>query len=352
MRPSLLLLAGPLALAALSGCRDARAAGDGIAPIPVQATPVASAAPAATVIATGTLVGKEEIGLSFKIGGIVSRVAVEPGAVVHAGDVLAELAPTEIGAEVTKATEAHAKAARDLARVTRLHADSVATLEQLQDATTALQVAESNLRIATFNRDYAVIRAPFDGVVLQRTAEVGQLASPGMPVVQLRTLRKGLVVRAGVPDRDAVRLHVGDRAEVRFTALPDTRLVGTVTQVAAAASPGTGTYAVEVALAPTSAPLVDGLIADVSIGLRGAAAVPVLPVESLLEADGDSAAVFVLAADGRTARRRAVRIGALAGGVVPVTRGVAAGERVVTAGAAYLTDGARVAVAEARRAAP
>jgi RND family efflux transporter MFP subunit len=342
--PSLLLL-GTIGVA---GCKDANAKTEGIAPIPVKAAIVETAASAAAVGATGTLTGKEEIALAFKIGGIVAKLTVEPGQSVKAGDLLAELTPTEIGAEVEKARQGRAKALRDVERVKKLYADSVATLEQLQDATTGLQVAESNLKIAEFNKDFAVIRAPFDGVVLQRNAEVSQLVSPGQMIVQLRTARRGLVVRAGLPDRDVLRVHLGDRAELRFAAMPDVRFTGTVTQVAVAATSGTGTYPVEIAVSGGDRVLIDGLVADVRIGVRGGASGPVLPVESLLEADGDSASVFVLSTDNQHAERRAVRIGALGGRVVPVQSGVKAGERVVVAGAAYLTDGARITLGAAK----
>ena len=132
------------AMLVLAGCgssADAERAVPTDNVVPVRVVEVSSHRPgtAQVISVTGTLAGKEEVSLAFKIGGVVSRIVVDPGQPVRAGQVLAELRPTEIAAQVASAQEARRKAERDLARVTKLYADSVATLEQLQDAP---QIAE------------------------------------------------------------------------------------------------------------------------------------------------------------------------------------------------------------------
>ena len=69
-----------------------------------------------------------------------------------------------------------------------------------------------------------------------------------------------------------------------------------------------------------------------------------VPIEAVLEADGERATVYALAADGRTARRVPVRVGAIRGGRVAVSEGLDGVARVVTRGAAYLGDGVPVEV--------
>jgi RND family efflux transporter MFP subunit len=240
--------------------------------------------------------------------------------------------------------------------VTTLHADSVATLEQLQDARTAFEVASNGLRIAQFNADYAVIRAPGDGVVLTRSAEPGQVVEPGRPVVQVRRDGRGLVVRIGLPDRDALRVRLGDMADVRFAALGGRRFSGRVTQRAAAVSQGTGDYAVEVTLSDAQ-DLPTGLVAQVT--LRPSASTPataaanrvLVPLDALVDADADSAAVFVLRAGGTTVSRRTVRLAdvaeALQTAQVPVVSGLDGSESVVIAGTTRLVDGTTVRVVTA-----
>jgi RND family efflux transporter MFP subunit len=345
----------------LTGCKspeaDAQPAAAQEAVLPVVVTNLSdSPASARVVTATGTLGGKEEVQLAFKIGGIVEQVHVDAGQRVRAGQVLATLRPTEIAAQVRTASEGRAKAQRDLDRARQLYGDSVATLQQLQDATTALTIAQQQERIARFNADFAAVRAASDGVVLQRLAEPGQVIEPGRPVLAVRSAARGMVVRAGVADRLAVQVTEGDTATVVFDAMAGQAFRGRVTRRAAAATQGTGSYQLEITLGRDAAALPSGLVGTVTVWLRStarASASPgiTVPTDALVDADADSGAVFVLADDARTVRRVPVRLGdiatTLAEGTVPVLDGLTGAERVVTAGTSRLVNGSRVRVVTA-----
>jgi len=335
----------PIALMALAGCSRIRseAPPHGADAVPVRVAAVLVRAVARPVTATGTLGPKEEVPLSFKIGGVVGRVLVDEGLSVRAGDTLAALDLGEIDAAVTRARSAAEKAARDLARAQRLYADTVATLEQVQDAQTGRDVATAELATAVFNRRYAVIVAPAAGVILRRSVEPGQLAQSGTAVLTLGSRARGVVFGAALADRDAVQVALGDRATVRFDALPGREYAGAVTEIAAAADPMTGTYRVEVAL-PGAASLASGLVGRVEITPRAARPVALVPVEAVLEADGSRASVFALAPDGRHAARRSVVVGFLDGDRVAVVFGLEGVTTVITDGAAYLDDGSAVRV--------
>lgn len=293
------------------------------------------------VAGTGSLAARDELPLSFKVGGVVQRVNVDDGQAVRAGQVLAVLDATEIDAAVTKADRAAEKAERDVARLERLFADSVATLAQVQDARTARDVAQADVAQARYNQRYARVVAPVDGVVLRRHVSPGELVAAGVPVVTLAGAARGTVLRVGLPDRDAVRVRRGSAARVWLDAYPGRELTGTVTEIAAQATPGTGTFAVEVSL-PGARDLPTGLVGRVEIAATGAAAVTLVPVEALVEADGDSAAVYVL--DGGRARRRAVQVAFLDGAFVGIGGGLAGARAVVVDGAAWLADGDSVRV--------
>jgi RND family efflux transporter MFP subunit len=343
-----LALAAVALVPLLQGCVSDAAAttADPAKPLPVTVTDVETYRGVAPVRVAGVLTAKEEIPLSFTIGGVLASMTAESGDRVRAGQVLAALSGDEIESAVRKAREARSKAERDLTRAKALYADSAATKAQLDDATTGLEVAAADLRAAEFNRRYATITAPADGIVLRRAGEPGQLVRPGEPVVVLRTLRRGLIVRAGVADRDVVSLHVGDAAEVRLDAYPGKTWRGTVRVVGAAPEPMTGAYPVEISLAEADVSLASGLVAQVAIAprpRRGVAEQYAVPADAIVEADGDSAAVFVLAPDG-TARRRVVRLAGLNDTQVLVGSGLRTGEKVVVAGGAFITDGARVRV--------
>ena len=317
------------------------------AAVPVRTVDVAPAS-AVAVTATGTLGAKDEFPLAFKIGGVVARVTVDEGARVRAGQVLAELDLREIDAMVTKATAAAEKTKRDAARTERLQRDSVASLSQLQDAQSAREAAEADLRVAKVNREYAVIVAPTDGVVLRKFTSAGTQISSGTPVFQFASAARGTVLRAGVADRDVVRVRVGDAATATFDADPGREYRGRVRQVAAAADPRTGTYTIEVALDGAGS-LPTGLIGHVRISTQPTQYavtgpdVVAVPAEALVEGSGDRGVVFTVDSTGQTALKRNVTLVGVSGEYVLV-RGLAGATRVVTAGAAWLTDSARVEI--------
>lgn len=333
-----------LVLAAACG-RDAQAeAPRGPDAVAVRTAPVTREWVTRPVEATGTLHSKDEIQLSFKIGGIVARVLVAEGQQVRRGQPLAMLDLREIDAQVAAARSGVDKAQRDLARAEALYADSVATLVQVQDARTGAEVARSGLQAAAFNRRYATITAPADGIVLRRLAEGGELVAPGAPIVVLGISERGQVLRVGVADRDAVRLKPGDAATVRFDAFPGEAFAGSVREVAPAADPMTGTYQVEVSVTGGGKPLASGLVGRVELRPAAGTEMALVPISAILEADGDAATVYTLAADGRTAKRLPVTVGFIAGERVAVSGGLEGVASVVTDGAAYLGDGAAVKV--------
>jgi len=297
---------------------------------------------------TGTLGAKEEVPLAFKIGGVVTRVAVEAGQTVREGDVLAELSLDEIDGQVSAAREGLAKAKRDLARAEKLYADSVVTLAQLEDARSQHDVFEAQSKAAEFNRQYAVIRAPANGVLLRRQLESGQVVGSGTPVMVLRTERRGLVLRAAAADRDAVRIKEGERATITFDAFPGDQFAGTVERIGVAASPATGTYEVEIAVAPSQRRFVSGLIGQARMFPRAATSLVFIPAEALIEVDGPNAAIFVIDADGMTVRRRRVRVEFLDGAYAALLGRMDSTEQVVTAGATRLTDGTKVSITRER----
>ena len=334
-------------VAAACGGAEAPAAEE-IASIPVRLVAPELRSTEPPIILTGTLGAKEEIPLGFKIGGVVASVTVDEGDRVREGQLLAALSLTEIESSVSAAREGRDKARRDLTRVEALQKDSVATISQLEDARTGLQVAEAQLRAAEFNRQYAEVRAPAAGVILRRQVEAGQLVSSGVRVFTVRLERGGLVLRVGAADREAVRLKEGMRADVRFDAFAGDTFTGRIQQIGVSASPMTGTYEIEIAVGPTSRALVSGLIGTASIVPVSSKLSITVPTESLIEVDGRWASIFVFDAESGRVRRQRVRVLWIEGGIAALAGGVDTTLRVVTAGATRLSDSTRVNVVTER----
>lgn len=314
------------------------------------AEPVSSARPVTTAMAvdtalalplraTGVLAAREETDLGFTVGGVLAAVMVRPGDRVRQGQVLARLDAAQVNAQVDAATAQLDKAERDLARALRLLADSVVTRTTADDARTARDAAAAAVAVARFAQRTAMISAPADGVILERRADPGTVVGAGTAVVRFGGSGDGTVFRAALPDRDRLRVRVGDRAEVALDAAGGEVLRGTVVEVAAAPTAGTGTWSVEIAL-PGAAALPRGLTGTATIRSGEAMTVRMIPIEAVVEANQSAGVVFTVQ-DG-VARRHEVQLGAMENGRVIVRDGLSPGARVITAGAAWLTDGESV----------
>jgi multidrug efflux pump subunit AcrA (membrane-fusion protein) len=300
---------------------------------------------------------KDEMRLSFKVGGIIKTLYVDEGQAVHRGQKLAEIELTEIDAQVAQARALADKAKRDLTRGERLYADEVISLEQLQDLRTQAETQRALLSSAEFNRTYAVITAPANGVVLRKLAQERELVPAGQPVLSVGAQDRGFIVRAALSDRELVQLRLGDPAQVRLDAYPGQDIPGTLTEIASAADEKSGLFPVEIRLdlgpaarptasaaRPTasadkaSIPLASGLVAKIRLIPAAARAnsLTYVPVGAILEGDGDHASVFVV--EGNKARHREVRIAFVQPSGAALAAGLQPGEHVVTDGALYLQD--------------
>ena len=347
---ALACLAASFTLAVLAGCGaktpdkvDAATAG-----IPVRTAPATSGPASAPIGASGLIANEDEMRLSFKTGGIIRRIAVDEGAVVRKGQLLAELELTEINAQFEQARQGALKAERDLERGERLHADQVISLETLQNLRTQAAVARAASQAARFNLGYSSIVAPQDGRVLRRLAEERELVPPGQPVLVLGGADRGQVVRTALADREVVQVALGDTARVEVDAYPGRSFEARVSEVSAAADPRSGLFPVELRIAPQAGiTLATGLVARVDItptaGRSGS--LTRMPIAALVEGRGDDAVVFV--ADKGVARKRAVKVAFIAGTEVAIASGLTPGEPVVTEGALYLQDGDRIRIVAA-----
>lgn len=316
-------------------------------PIAVRVAPVHHQKVSKPIIATGVVAPKSEVKASFKVGGIVDRVTVRAGDTVRRGQLLAVLRSTEVDAVYDQVQHAAVKAERDLARVKSLFDSQAATREQLEDATTAADVARAQLRAAAFNREHAVISAPGDGRVLRRLVEPNELVGPGQPVLVLGGDAASWVLRAGLTDRDVVRIAEGSTVQVELSAWPGTQLSGTVREIASTATP-VGTYEIDVAFVAPGKTLRAGLIGRIRIEAPAEREMNVIPATALRDGDGDGATVWSANTDG-SVTPHAVKVAFFTGELVALSSGLDGVSAVITDGSAYLSAHSRIEVMPAAR---
>jgi RND family efflux transporter MFP subunit len=309
----------------------------------VMVTDVATQKVSIPVHSSGILLSSEEVKLSFKTGGIVLRIMVDEGQKVKKGDILAALNLSEINAQVSLAKSGYEKALRDYGRAKNLYADSVATLEQMQNAATALSVASSNLEIARFNLSHSKITSPDNGVILRQFVKENELVSSGYPVFLFGTSGKNWKVKTGLSDRDVVKINPGDSAVVTLDAWPGVKFPAVVELVGGMANPSTGTYDAELLMNDMGYRLAAGFVAGTDIFPSSKTSYLFVPVASIVEADGQTGYIFAVT-DSLTVDKTRVTIVTITGSMAAVRSDEKRIKKIVTGGAAYLRDGEKVRI--------
>jgi RND family efflux transporter MFP subunit len=330
-------------LTALVGCSKApTAAVSTPKPAVVRTVPIEFSTEAAPINVSGVLARRTEAELAFKIGGIVEAVAVRAGDSVAKGQVLARLRFDEIDAQVSAARSAVDKARRDLARTEKLQSGAVATVENLQDARTGVEQAEAQLRIAEFNRRYAVIVAPAAGRILRRAAEPDEIVTPGKAIVGFAADAEGWIVRAGLAERDVARVRVNDAATLSLNGSA-LAAAGRVIRVSESADAATRTTPVEIGLtAEAPAGVRSGFVVGVTLTPREVAARPVVPAAALIEGAGGTAGIFVIEDGAKTVKRVTVELEELRGERAYLRTALPRTARLVVSGGEYLREGQAV----------
>ncbi len=298
------------------------------------------------IAVSGQFTTDNEVMLSFKTSGIISNMAVKEGDAVKKGQLLATLNPTEINAQLQQAQLNSEKAQRDYQRTENLYKDSVATLEQLQNSKTNLQMAKQQLNMASFNRQYSEIHAEQDGYVLKKLANAGQQVTAGTPVIELNGTQAGKwLLRVGISDQEWANIRTGYQAQIQTTAMPGQVLEGTVTRKSEGVDAVSGTFSADITLsgkAPRE--IASGMFGKAVITSPGDSKAKLtwqIPYEALLDGDGNSGYVFVTN-DNKTAHKVKVTIGGISKDVVTVTGGLEQAKGLIISGSAYLTDNSAI----------
>ncbi len=309
----------------------------------VKTTPVLQNNLSGGIHVTGVLQSDTDAKPSFKTGGIIAKTYVKEGDQVRKGQLLARLNMTEIDAQATQAQFALDKALRDQQRAKNLYADSIATLEQLQNATTAVDMAKKTLQIAQFNVAYSEIRSPINGKVVTQMMHEGEVTGPGTPVFFIIGVAQAdWKLVAGLTDRDWSRAAVGNQAKISLDAYPGLEMTGKVKRLSDVANLQSGTFDVEISVPSKDKRLAAGLLAHVEISPKAGSDFPVIPIEALVSSNGKSGVVYV-PQDGH-AQKRIVQIQQFQGEQVAILSGLENVTEVITAGSGFLEDGDEIVV--------
>jgi RND family efflux transporter MFP subunit len=346
------------------------------AAIPVKVRAVAKASSSAPTRYSGSLEPAVKVELAFRVGGYVERLAevvtpsgkrpLDKGDFVKKGTVIARVRASDYAQQVAMASaqlsEARSQsrlANEELDRAIKLYQSSAITKAELDSRTAHAEAARASVEAAVARSGEAsislgdtVLRAPMDGVVLARSAEVGTLVAPGQRVLALADTSSMKAV-FGAPQSLVERLAVGDPLQVFVGAeseakSPEKLLDARVTRIAPAADSSGRVFSVEAALPNPDGALRPGTVVSVRVRSLDPADTVVVPLGAIVRSPRDARGFAVFVVDTRsgaeTARLADVRLGEVVGNNVTVTDGLALNERVVTVGATLLRDGNRAVV--------
>lgn len=277
--------------------------------------------------------------VSAQIAGNVTRFYVDAGERVKRGDLLVRIDTRDTDAQVAAGAARVAQADAQLAQAKLSHARTVKLVEQkfvsqaafdkadadLKSAQADLEVARAGASQAATARSFAEVRSPIDGVVTRRLAELGELASPGKPLLEVHD-PAALRAVAAVPQFVLPRIAGAREAEIVLPLLGVTLRAKSVTVLPAADARLLSTQVRAELPAGLPAGVIPGTAAKVLLP-AGSAKRLVVPEAAVLRR-GELTAAHVIGPDGGL-RLRQIRVGEPAGsGLVEVLAGLDAGERV------------------------
>jgi multidrug efflux system membrane fusion protein len=342
---------------------------------PVEVATVAlSDGSAQTLRYSAAIKPDQQVDLAFRVGGYIEQLRtqrgvdgrmriVQEGDLVQRGDVLARVRQADYRDKVTQGSaivdEARAgyeQAKRDFDRAEALFATKSITRPEYDVARARFDGAAARLRQAragsndaTLAMNDANLASPISGVVLKRNVELGNLVSPGSAAFVIADMRRVKVV-FGVPDVLVEGVRPGSSVEITTEALRGAKFTGTVTRVSPSADAKSRVFEVEVTIPNPNGVLKSGMVASIQLLHAGTTpqSATTIPLASIVRSGRPDSefAVFVLerSGNGEVVRSRSVKLGDTSGNMIAVTSGLRPGERVVTRGAALLSDGESVRV--------
>ena len=335
--PNYALVALLLAVPALDGCGRTTGSNpaDSLPTVTVRVQMAESKSRVATEDVVGTVRAKLHSVIEAKVSGKIEQMLAVPGQNVKAGELLVQLDAREVQAQLDQATAVRQQAESDLKRATDLIQQKILSQSEYDSAQSKFRVADAVATEAKTLLGYTRVTAPFDGVITRKYADVGDLASPGKPLLEMEDARD-LQLEADVPEAVIGRLALGDKLGVRVSGVSN-ELTGVVSEIAPSADPNSRTFLVKLDL-PLTHDLRAGQFGRVAVPMGETSALRV-PASAVLQR-GEMELVFVVA-NGH-AQLRIVKTGERVGDEVELVSGVDAGEPVVTEGAADLMDGQAV----------
>ena len=304
------------------------------------------------LVFSGRIEASKKVNLSTRLMGIIESISVKVGDKVKKGEVIFTISKkdllakkAQLNAQKKQATAVLENLKKDKVRTENLFKKKSATQKQLDDINTAYLSAEANVMtinagIAEVNSNlsYATVIAPFSGEVSAKMANVGNLSSPGIPVIALVSTQYKAVVT--VSENQISDLKEGDEVTLIVPSLKS-ELIGKITQISPSGAFNAGQFAVSVVPNEQQENFKDGLFAQVTLSNKTRNAI-LLDKEDIITR-GQLQGVFTVG-ENQEAVLNWIRLGKPVGNQWSVLSGVNIGDQVIYQSKEKLKDGQKITI--------
>ena len=338
-RAAALVIVALTALPALSGCAGRAGGGFQMPPVAVEVAEVRSESVSDRFRALGTIEAEETVKIVNEISAVVRELPFAEGRAVSRGDMIARLDDSELAAESARADALRDQARTNHQRVRQLFEQQAASQQELDDASSALKVAEANAVVARTRYDKAHIRSPLTGVAGRRLVSPGAYLPVGTEITEVASV--GIVkVGFSAPERYLPQLRRRAVVTVTTSAYPGEVFNGDISVVDPILDAVSHTVQMVARIHNRGGKLRPGMSADVTAMLGERSHALTVPDEAVF-GEGNQSFVYIVKPDS-TVMRQAVVLGTRDSTRAEVTQGLKSGDRVVRAGHQKLFEGARV----------
>ncbi|WP_273568550.1 efflux RND transporter periplasmic adaptor subunit [Maribacter halichondriae] len=306
---------------------------------------------------SGKIEAVKSVDLSTRMMGYVDKIYVQVGTKVKKGQLLVSINNADISAKlaqvnagITEAIAAFNNAEKDYNRYTALFQENSASQKELDDITANYNMSKARLEAAKQMKNevnaqlsYANIRAPFNGVVTNKFINAGDMANPGMPLLEVESPGKYQVL-AMVPESEIVGIKADSEVDVILKSL-NKSIKGKVTEVSTSAKNTGGQYMVKVILDKSDANILSGMYATVQFPVERKSttkAAIMIPTIALVE-KGQLTGVYTVS-QSNTALLRWLRLGRTFGDKTEVLSGLSADEQYIVSAEGKLYNGAKISI--------
>ncbi len=314
-------------------------------PATVASAEVESASWRPAFTSVGSLQAVNGIQLSAEVSGIVKAIRFESGDRVQQGDVLLELDDDvhQAGLEALKADRELARV--EFSRAQELLPKKAVSRSEYDQAQANLQAADARVAEQQAVIALKTLRAPFDGELGIRQADLGQFLQPGVPIVSLQALAP-IYADFSLPERYFADLKKDMEVEFSAAGYPDETFVGRISAIEPGIDEGARSVNLRATLANADGRLRPGMFVQVRVLQPESQTFLVLPRTAIsYNTYGDFVYLLQDNDEGRlTAKRKQVTTGAVRAGRVVIESGLEAGQQVVRAGLVKLRDGQAVEI--------